>query len=61
MTPLDIILLVCLSMSLAYIYYRERNKWKYICEKREKPILTVAEEYPKNIFIRPNHIELVVS
>jgi len=61
MTPLDIILLSGLSISLTYICYRERNNWKYICEKREKPMLTVGEEYPKNVLIGPNHIELVVS
>ena len=59
MTPLDIILLSGLSISLTYICYRERNNWK--CKKREKPMLPIAEEYPQNVFIRPNHIELVVS
>ena len=61
MTPLDILLLSGLSISLTYICYRERNNWTYICKKREKPMLTIAEEYPQNIFIRPNHIELIVS
>ena len=57
MTPLDIILLSCLGISLTYICYRERHNWT--CDKREKPMQTLVEEYPKNVFIRTNHIELV--
>lgn len=60
MTPLEIALSISLSISFIYICYRECKSCKYFCSKREK-LIDSNNEYPKNIYIRPNHIELVVS
>ena len=59
MSLLEIALSISLSISLLYICYRECGL--YICKKREKSTQTLIDDYPKNVFIRSNNIELVVS